>query len=92
MLAEFFYLTSFLVILFIKMEKILVEKLRSLLTHSEPRDLYDVHYLLTNQMVDVEQLSSARLPCLKPKAWPLEIWDRFSSAGRRLSRNYGKQN
>lgn len=37
-------------------EEILAEKLRSLLTRAEPRDLYDVHYILINQMVDVEQM------------------------------------
>jgi predicted nucleotidyltransferase component of viral defense system len=38
------------------LEEILVEKLRSLLTRTEPRDLYDVHYMLTNQMVDVDTM------------------------------------
>ena len=37
-------------------EEILAEKLRSLLTRTEPRDLYDVHYLLTNQLVDIERV------------------------------------
>ena len=44
------------------MEEILVEKLRSLLTRTEPRDLYDIHYLLTNRMVDVEQASFSAAP------------------------------
>jgi predicted nucleotidyltransferase component of viral defense system len=38
------------------LEEILAEKLRSLLTRTEPRDLYDVHYLLTCQLVDIEQM------------------------------------
>ena len=38
------------------LEEILAEKLRSLLTRTEPRDLYDVHYLLTNQLVDIERV------------------------------------
>ncbi|MBN2550769.1 MAG: nucleotidyl transferase AbiEii/AbiGii toxin family protein [Anaerolineales bacterium] len=38
------------------LEEILVEKLRSLLTRTEPRDLYDVHYLLTSRLVDIEQV------------------------------------
>lgn len=37
-------------------EEILAEKLRSLLTRTEPRDLFDVHYMLTHQMVDVERM------------------------------------
>ena len=37
-------------------EEILAEKLRSLLTRAEPRDLYDIHYILSHQMVDVEQM------------------------------------
>ena len=37
-------------------EEILSEKLRSLLTRAEPRDLYDIHYILSNQIVDVEQM------------------------------------
>ena len=37
-------------------EEILAEKLRSLLTRAEPRDLYDIHYILANQIVDVEQM------------------------------------
>lgn len=38
------------------LEEILAEKLRSLLTRTEPRDLYDIHYLLTNQLVDIERV------------------------------------
>lgn len=38
------------------LEEILVEKLRSLLTRTEPRDLYDVHYLLTNKVIDIERV------------------------------------
>ena len=38
------------------LEEILAEKLRSLLTRTEPRDLYDVHYLTTNQLVDTERV------------------------------------
>ncbi len=38
------------------LEEILAEKLRSLLTRAEPRDLYDIHYLLDHQMVDVEEM------------------------------------
>jgi len=38
------------------LEEILAEKLRSLLSRSEPRDLFDIHYLLTNRMVDIEQM------------------------------------
>jgi predicted nucleotidyltransferase component of viral defense system len=39
------------------LEEILAEKLRSLLTRTEPRDLYDVHYLLSNQLADAEQVA-----------------------------------
>jgi predicted nucleotidyltransferase component of viral defense system len=38
------------------LEEVLAEKLRSLLTRTEPRDLFDVHHLLTNQLVDIEQV------------------------------------
>ncbi len=38
------------------LEEILTEELRSLLTRTEPRDLYDVHYLLNNQFVDIERV------------------------------------
>ena len=38
------------------LEEILAEKLRSLLTRAEPRDLYDIHYLLDHQLVDVEEM------------------------------------
>ena len=38
------------------LEEILAEKLRSLLTRTEPRDLYDIHYIITNQLVDVEMM------------------------------------
>ena len=38
------------------LEEILAEKLRSLLSRTEPRDLYDVHYLLTNRLVDIENV------------------------------------
>lgn len=37
-------------------EEILAEKLRSLLTRAEPRDLYDIHYILDRQMVDIEEM------------------------------------
>ena len=38
-------------------EEILVEKLCALLGRTEPRDLYDIHYLLTHQLVDFETVS-----------------------------------
>ena len=37
-------------------EEILAEKLRSLLTRAEPRDLYDIHYMLDHQIVDIERM------------------------------------
>lgn len=49
------------------MEEILVEKLRSLLTRIEPRDLYDIHYILTNRLVDVEQMSFSAAPKFEAK-------------------------
>jgi len=49
------------------LEEILAEKLRSLLTRTEPRDLYDIHYLLTNQMADVEQMSFSMAPKFEAK-------------------------
>jgi len=39
------------------MKEILIEKLRSLLTRSEPRDLFDVHFILTNHLVNIEDVS-----------------------------------
>jgi predicted nucleotidyltransferase component of viral defense system len=57
--------TSMLVVY--SLEEILAEKLRSLLTRTEPRDLYDIHYLLTNRMVDVEQMSFSMAPKFEAK-------------------------
>jgi len=54
------------------MEEILVEKLRSLLTRTEPRDLYDVHYIFTNRMVDIEQTSFSATPKFKAKGLVVE--------------------
>ncbi len=39
------------------MKEILIEKLRSLLSRSEPRDLFDVHFILTNELVNIEEVS-----------------------------------
>jgi predicted nucleotidyltransferase component of viral defense system len=39
------------------MKEILIEKLRSLLSRTEPRDLFDVHFILTNQLVNIEEVS-----------------------------------
>jgi predicted nucleotidyltransferase component of viral defense system len=39
------------------LEEILAEKLCALLGRTEPRDLYDVHYLLTNRLADAEAVS-----------------------------------
>jgi len=36
------------------MEEILTEKIRSLITRSEPRDLFDVHYILSSKLADIE--------------------------------------
>jgi uncharacterized protein len=36
------------------MEEILTEKLRSLITRSEPRDLFDVHYILSQRLADLD--------------------------------------
>ena len=38
-------------------EEILAEKLRSLLSRVEPRDLFDVYYMLINKMADIELVS-----------------------------------
>ncbi len=38
-------------------EEILAEKLCALLGRTEPRDLFDVHYMLTNQLGDLEAVS-----------------------------------
>ena len=51
------------------LEEILVEKLRSLLTRTEPRDLYDVHYLLTNQVVDIERIVFGIRPKFEAKGY-----------------------
>jgi predicted nucleotidyltransferase component of viral defense system len=65
------------------LEEILSEKLRSLLTRTEPRDLYDIYYLLTNQMVDVEQMSFSLAPKFEAKG--LVINDLRTILGRRQS-------
>ena len=53
-------------------EEILVEKLRSLLTRTEPRDLYDVHYMLTNQMVDVDTVVFSMAPKFTSKGFAID--------------------
>jgi uncharacterized protein len=63
------------------LEEILTEKLRSLLTRTEPRDLYDIYYLLTNQMVDVEQMSFRLAPKFEAKG--LVVSDLQTILGRR---------
>ena len=45
----------------------MAEKLRSLLTRAEPRDLYDIHYLLVSRMVDVEMMSFGMAPKFEAK-------------------------
>lgn len=65
------------------LEEILAEKLRSLLTRTEPRDLYDIYYLLTNQMVDVEQMSFSLAPKFEAKG--LVVGDLRTILGRRQS-------
>ena len=54
------------------LEEILAEKLRSLLTRTEPRDLYDVHYMLTNQMVDVETMVFSIAPKFTSKGFKID--------------------
>ena len=39
------------------MKEIIIEKLRSLLSRSEPRDLFDVHFIFTNKLVNPEEVS-----------------------------------
>jgi predicted nucleotidyltransferase component of viral defense system len=39
------------------MKEITVEKLRSLLSRSEPRDLFDIHFILANKLVNPEEVS-----------------------------------
>lgn len=53
------------------LEEILAEKLRSLLTRTEPRDLYDVHYILVNQMIDVEQMIFNMSQKFEPKGFAI---------------------
>ncbi len=53
-------------------EEILSEKLRSLLTRAEPRDLYDIHYILSNQLIDVEQMKFNMPLKLASKGFRLE--------------------
>jgi predicted nucleotidyltransferase component of viral defense system len=63
------------------LEEIMAEKLRSLLTRTEPRDLYDIHYLLTNHMVDVERMAFAMAPKFEAKG--LAITDLRTILARR---------
>jgi predicted nucleotidyltransferase component of viral defense system len=51
------------------LEEILAEKLRSLLTRTEPRDLYDVHYLLTHQLGDIERVAFGIRPKFEAKGF-----------------------
>jgi uncharacterized protein len=39
------------------MKEIMIEKLRSLLSRSAPRDLFDIHFILTHHWVDIEEIS-----------------------------------
>jgi len=39
------------------MKEILIEKLRALLSRSEPRDLFDVHYILSHELTNIEEVS-----------------------------------
>lgn len=57
------------------------QKLRSLRTRTEPRDLYDIYYILTNQMVDVEQMSFRLAPKFEVKG--LDVRDLRTILGRR---------
>lgn len=50
-------------------EEILAEKLRSLLTRAEPRDLFDIHYILSHQIVDVEQMKFNMSPKFTSKGF-----------------------
>jgi len=54
------------------MEEILSEKLRSLLTRSEPRDLFDVHYIMTHQMADVDAIAFRCVPKFEIKGLHME--------------------
>lgn len=38
-------------------KEIMIEKLRSLLSRSEPRDLFDVYYIAVHQLVNMEEIS-----------------------------------
>jgi uncharacterized protein len=54
------------------LEEILIEKLRSLLTRTEPRDLFDIHYLLINRLVDVEKASFYAAPKFTAKGFSID--------------------
>jgi len=51
------------------LEEILAEKLRSLLTRTEPRDLYDTYYMFSHQMVDVENMAFSMRPKFEMKGY-----------------------
>lgn len=53
------------------LEEILAEKMRSLLTRTEPRDLYDVHYMLTNKMVDIKKMTFGMAPKFETKGFTI---------------------
>lgn len=63
------------------LEEVFAEKLRSLLTRTEPRDLYDIHYILTNRMVDMEHMSFCMTPKFEAKG--LVVSDLKSVLARR---------
>ena len=69
-------------------EEILAEKLCALLGRTEPRDLYDAHYMLANDMADAEAVSFRVAEKMAPKGLdPTDLGDvlaRKQSTFRRL--------
>lgn len=55
--------------------------IRTALTRTEPRDLYDIYFLLTNQMVDMRQISFSLAPKFEAKG--LVVSDLKTVLGRR---------
>ncbi len=64
------------------MKEILIEKLRSLLSRSEPRDLFDVHYILSHELTNIEEVSFYCAP--KFKAKDLHVKDLRSVLDRKV--------
>jgi len=69
------------------LEEIMTEKLCAILGRTEPRDLFDIHYLLTHRIVDMETVSFQLVEKMHPKRLdPSELEHVLKHKERSLSR------